>query len=138
MAHKDLSHLTEEQIKDLIKRYYNYEKIANLLEEFNVNVSPNSLVSLFPLVTHHKLFCKYYRDTNWVIKLKSRNYYSYVYGETSFALLGPICNHNNNSSCSCDNCKKSIKQQKQTEKEAKRRILIDTFLYKKKLRQLKN
>ncbi|AFD19796.1 MAG: hypothetical protein AB8U78_06300 [Rickettsia slovaca] len=32
MAHKDLSHLTEEQIKDLIKRYYNYEKIANLLE----------------------------------------------------------------------------------------------------------
>ncbi|AFB26416.1 MULTISPECIES: hypothetical protein [spotted fever group] len=44
MTHKDLSHLTEEQIKDLIKRYYNYEKIAKL-EEFNVNVSPNSLVS---------------------------------------------------------------------------------------------
>ncbi|AFC73140.1 hypothetical protein [Rickettsia montanensis] len=130
MAHKDLSHLTEEQIKDLIKRYYNYEKIANLLEEFNVNVSPNSLVSLFPLVTHHKLFCKYCRDTNLVIKLKSRNYYSYVYGETSFALLGPICNHNNNFSCSCDNCKKAIKQQKQTEEEAKSRILIDTFLYK--------
>ncbi|WP_017442844.1 hypothetical protein [Rickettsia gravesii] len=130
MAHKDLSHLTEEQIKDLIKRYYNYEKIANLLEEFNVNVSPNSLVSLFLLVTHHKLFCKYCRDTNLVIKLKSRNYYSYVYGETSLALLGSICNHNNNSSCSCDNCKKAIKQQKQTEEEAKRRILIDTFLYK--------
>ena len=31
---------------------------------------------------------------------------------------------------SCDNCKKAIKQQKQTEEEAKRRILIDTFLYK--------
>ncbi|KJV62471.1 hypothetical protein [Rickettsia amblyommatis] len=109
MAHKDLSHLTEEQIKDLIKHfYYNYEKIAKL-EEFNVNVSSNSLVSSFPLVTHHKLFCKYCRDTNLVIKLKSRNYYSYVYGETSFALLGPICNHNNNSSCSCDNCKKAIK-----------------------------
>ncbi|MFV9868115.1 MAG: hypothetical protein AB8U78_06295 [Rickettsia slovaca] len=44
--------------------------------------------------------------------------------------MGPICNHNNNSSCSCDNCKKSIKQQKQTEEETKRRILIDTFLYK--------
>ncbi|MFV9841076.1 MAG: hypothetical protein AB8U35_02450 [Rickettsia aeschlimannii] len=31
---------------------------------------------------------------------------------------------------SCDNCKKAIKQQKHTEEEAKRRILIDTFLYK--------
>ncbi|BDU60689.1 hypothetical protein FLA4_10990 [Candidatus Rickettsia kotlanii] len=69
-----------------------------------------SLVSLFLLVTHYKLFCKYGLDTNSVIKLKSRNYYSYVYRETSFALLGPICNHNNNSSCSCDNCKKTIKQ----------------------------
>ncbi|ABY72753.1 hypothetical protein [Rickettsia rickettsii] len=39
MTHKDLSHLTEEQIKDLIKRYYNYEKIAQL-EELNVMYLP--------------------------------------------------------------------------------------------------
>ncbi|ABV75110.1 isopentenyl pyrophosphate isomerase [Rickettsia akari str. Hartford] len=50
MAHKDLSHLTAEQIKDLIKRYYNYEKIPDVLKEFEINVYPSMLIKLFPPV----------------------------------------------------------------------------------------
>ncbi|HJD56206.1 MAG TPA: hypothetical protein LFW21_06280 [Rickettsia endosymbiont of Pyrocoelia pectoralis] len=93
MAHKDLSHLTQKQLEDLIKRYYDNAKIDNLLKEFNIKVSRNNLVSLFPLITHHELFCKYCENTNLVIKLKNRNYK--YYGETGFDLFCPLCNHKN-------------------------------------------
>ncbi|MCC8461836.1 MAG: hypothetical protein LN546_01295 [Rickettsia endosymbiont of Ecitomorpha arachnoides] len=127
MAHKDLSHLTQKQLEDLIKRYYDNEKVDNLLKEFNINISPNSLVNLFPLIPHHELFCKYCQDTNLVIRLKGRNYK--YYGENGFDLFCPMCNHNDNSSCSCDNCKKAIKQQKQIKEEEKRNLIKEKYYY---------
>ncbi|MCZ6903261.1 MAG: hypothetical protein O7C59_09290 [Rickettsia endosymbiont of Ixodes persulcatus] len=141
MARKDLSHLTQKQLEDLIKHYYDNEKVDDLLKEFNINVSPNTLVSLFPLITHHELFCKYCQNTNLVIKLKSRNYK--YYGETGFDLFCPIYAHKDNSSCSCDNCKKAIKQQKHTKEENKRNLIkglvvispsspLDTFKFYEK------
>lgn len=128
MTHKNLSHLTEQQIKDLIERYYNNEKIADLLKEFEINVAASVLVSLFPPVTHNELFCKYCQDTNLVIKLKSRSDYSY-YGETVFDPFCPICNHKYNSPCSCDNCKETRKQKKQVEEENKRNLIKERYYY---------
>ena len=46
MSNKDLSHLTQAQLEDLIKRYYDNEKVDSLLKEFNIKVAQNNLVSL--------------------------------------------------------------------------------------------
>nr|WP_253308620.1 hypothetical protein [Rickettsia endosymbiont of Ceutorhynchus assimilis] len=121
MAHKNLSHLTEQQIKELINRYYNNEKIADLLKEFEINVAPGVLVGLFPPVTHNELFCKYCQDINLISKRESRSY-------NMVNPFCPICNHEDKSYCSCHNCQEIINQQRQAEEEHKRYILMQTFL----------
>ncbi|WP_341789021.1 MULTISPECIES: hypothetical protein [unclassified Rickettsia] len=126
MAHKDLSHLTEEQIKDLIKRYYNHEKMVDLLEEFKINVHPNTLIKLFPPVIHNELFCKYCSDVNLVSKLEGRSHTNC--NIVHFEKFCPACDHRDNSHCSCSHCKDIRKQKKQAEEENKRNILMQTFL----------
>lgn len=121
MTHKNLSHLTEHQLEDLITRYYNHEKIADLLKEFEINVVASVLVSLFPPVTHNELFCKYCQDTNLISNRRSRSY-------NMVNPFCPICNHEDKSYCSCRNCQEIIDQQKQAEEEHKRHILMQTFL----------
>ncbi|MCC8369212.1 MAG: hypothetical protein LN573_04010 [Rickettsia endosymbiont of Oxypoda opaca] len=125
MTHKNLSHLTEQQIKELINRYYNNEKVADLLKEFDINSSANVLVSLFPPIIHCELFCKYCQDINLVSKLESRSY-----NLVNFNPICPVCNHNDKPYCSCRNCQEVIYRQRQVEEEHKRRILMNAFLYK--------
>ncbi|WP_303869615.1 hypothetical protein [Acetobacterium wieringae] len=55
--HKDLSHLSESQIKELIYRYYENENVKTLLVEFDVHVPPGKLVKLFPPVSHQDYPC---------------------------------------------------------------------------------
>ncbi|WP_395477402.1 hypothetical protein [Rickettsia endosymbiont of Pantilius tunicatus] len=126
MAHKDLSHLTKEQIKDLIKRYYNHKKMVDLLEEFDINVHPNTLIKLFPPIIHNELFCKYCLDVNLVSKLESRNHANC--NVVHFEKFCPACDHRDNSHCPCSHCKDIRKQKKQAEEENKRNILMQTFL----------
>ncbi|MEY4464156.1 MAG: hypothetical protein RLZZ81_1127 [Pseudomonadota bacterium] len=126
MAHKDLSHLTEEQIKDLIKRYYNHEKIANLLEEFEINVYPSMLIKLFPPVIHNELFCKYCPDINLVSKLDGRSHRNY--NVVHFEKFCPVCDHRDHTYCYCSNCKEIRKQKEQAEEENKRNVLMQAFL----------
>jgi len=127
MAHKDLSHLTEEQTKDLIKRYYSFEKVSDLLEEFKINVHSSRLVKLFPDVIHDKLFCKYCPDVNLVSKLESRSF-SNMDDFIPFSAFCPACNHSDNKYCSCHNCREAAKQYRQTQEEDKRNVLKQTFL----------
>ncbi|WCR57418.1 hypothetical protein [Rickettsia asembonensis] len=126
MAHKDLSHLTEEQIKDLIKRYYNYKKIPDLLEEFEINVYPSMLIKLFPPVVHNELFYKYCPDINLVSKLDGRSHrnYNVVY----FEKFCPVCDHRDHTYSYCSNCKEIRTQKEQVEEENKRNVLMQAFL----------
>ncbi|WP_032138699.1 hypothetical protein [Rickettsia tamurae] len=128
MAHKDLSHLSETQIKELIRRYYNYEKIPDLLEEFEINVYPSMLIKLFPPLVHNELFCKYCLDINLVSEFRSR---SYTNGDSNIVSVNsfcPLCNHIDHLHCSCSNCKEIRKQKKQAEEENKRNVLMQAFL----------
>lgn len=43
-----IKHLKEEQIKELINRYYANENVKNPIKEFNINVTANNLFRLFP------------------------------------------------------------------------------------------
>ena len=38
--HRKLAHLTPEQVDDLIKRYYDSEKLTSLIEAFNIDAKP--------------------------------------------------------------------------------------------------
>lgn len=48
VMHKDLSHLTKKQVTSLIERYYKGESIKGLLNEYDLQITPNLLVSIFP------------------------------------------------------------------------------------------
>ena len=43
-----LNHLSEEQINEIVERYYRNEKVSELISEFNINCRSSELVKLFP------------------------------------------------------------------------------------------
>jgi hypothetical protein len=45
---KRFPHLSQEHMINLMKKYYDGEKVANILEEFNVRISVSQLYSIFP------------------------------------------------------------------------------------------
>lgn len=45
---KNLEHLSKEQILEVIKKYYKDEKIKDILEEYEIPVTPSRLVRIFP------------------------------------------------------------------------------------------
>ena len=70
--HKKLAHLTSEQVDDLVKRYNEGEKLASLIEAFNIDAKPAGLVHLLPPVVHEDLPCPYCPDTNLISKRPAR------------------------------------------------------------------
>ncbi len=55
-----LSHLSDEQVFELLRRYYDgSEKVQALIDEFQINVRPRNLISTFPPEVHEHLFCPY-------------------------------------------------------------------------------
>lgn len=93
-----LAHLSEQQVEELIERYYNNEKVKPLLEEYKIDVKPSQLVKLFPpKVTD--VICPY---CNIHLEIKrSTRYYSWSKDEAEC----PACKHVNESRCRCENCK---------------------------------
>lgn len=48
VKHTDLSYLTKEQVASLIERYYKGESIKALLNDYDLQITPNLLVTIFP------------------------------------------------------------------------------------------
>lgn len=93
-----LSHLTPDEIDELIKRYYKNEKITELKRDFNFTLSSNQLVKYFPPEVT-EINCKYCH-TNFTKLRIQREYSSY---NKSVAAC-PACGHVENANCSCFNC----------------------------------
>lgn len=127
MAHKDLSHLSKEQIEELIKRYYAGENIKSLLEEFDIKVSPSVLVTLFPETESKEVceFCGSHLMHVWVGRssLNPVNEKDYC----------PTCGHRPHFfNCYCPHCEEQrrIAQQKAEEErkaeiERKRKLVVE-------------
>ncbi|MEH6935440.1 MULTISPECIES: hypothetical protein [Bacillus] len=45
---KRIAHLTKEQIVDLMQKYHEGEKVAEILDEYKVKINVSQLYSLFP------------------------------------------------------------------------------------------
>jgi len=120
IIHKDLSHLSESQINELIQRYYQNENVKALLEEFDIHISPSKLIKLFPPISHQDHPCPNCGSPQYSNQ-KSKNNKVPIKIYDLFCLN---CGHTNNPSghCTCDYClslKKIAKERKEKERQAR-------------------
>ena len=101
---KKISHLSKEEIKILIKRYYAGEPIKFLLEEYKINLHPSQLVKSFPRKISD-VKCEY---CNKELEIE---YLSRTYGDMGGVPRCYQCGHVDSEFCECQNCleKQSIK-----------------------------
>ena len=116
-----LSHLTKEQIQELIERYYEKEKVLDLIAEFKLNLRPGQLVKhLPPQILEIK--CPYC-EINLIKPRISRDAKSWK----TIPEYCPNCGHEEGGFCSCKTCKALEWHQKDKERQDKQDFL-DIFL----------
>lgn len=60
MEHQpEISHLSDEQVEELYRRYISGERNSDLVDEYEIDISPNSLVKVFPPVQLADVSCPY-------------------------------------------------------------------------------
>lgn len=100
--YKDLSHLGNDEIQVLMKRYYSGENIKKLTHEYNLNIAISKLYKYFPPIVENKYNCEYchkYLVHNCVSKscMDEALHKSELYC--------PQCGHRPFANrCNCDNC----------------------------------
>ena len=130
--HQDkISHLTIEQIEELMERYYNNEKNDLLIEEYNIDIKNSLLSKTFPLKKHENLLCPCCNIPMFSYR-ESKSTSSWHKEE----IFCQECSHKYNTRyCNCLNCKKKkqILQEIQIQEEKrlnnyKIKIISSTFI----------
>jgi len=116
-----LSHLTEEQIQELIERYYEKEKVSDLISEYNLSLRPSQLVKSFPPEVL-EIECQYCK-TNLIKPRVSRDYQSWKI----IPEYCPNCGHEEGGFCSCKNCK-ALEWYEEDKKRQQKQDFIDIWL----------
>lgn len=96
---KNLKHLSNEQILEVIKKYYSDEKIQDILDEYKISTTPSTLIKTFPtkFVDEKCEKC----GCQLVVKFKSK---SSMYEKEKVNCLQ--CGHDKNKRfCNCRLCK---------------------------------
>lgn len=93
-----LNHLTDEQIEELIKKYYNGVKTNKLIEEYEIDIASNSLYTIFPPEVCNDKICP---NCNVALVRKRVGKTSFRYGSTASC---PICGHEDTFYCKCKKC----------------------------------
>ena len=115
-----LNHLNDQEIEELVNRYYQGEKVSDLIKQFKIDVIPSKLVSTFPaLITN--IECIHCGD----IKLEKRRV-SRSSLQTSKASC-PICKHKNDGICYCENCRKNRQELKKDHQQFCREIIREEY-----------
>lgn len=115
---EQLSHLSFEQVQELITRYYNGERVNLLIEEYEINCRPSELFRLFPpVVTEND--CEH--CSNPIVRYRlSRSSYNNQFLDDPVCL---VCGHRPIQSCCCRACRiKKEEEVRKREEEAKRLI----------------
>jgi hypothetical protein len=103
-----LNVLNEDQINELIKRYYLKEKVSDLIKEYQLNIKPAQLVGLFPLKKLEDSNCSFCK-TPMSQQYAARTTASYSKLPTP---LCETCGHKDydpndfmlHDACECNNC----------------------------------
>ena len=114
-----ISHLSNDEIEQLIKDYYNNCKIKDIIETYKIDCQPSSFRKILPTIETVEL-CHYCKHT-LQIQYLPRNY-----SLNNTRLICPECGHEpENEHCRCNTCteraiqEKLEKQQKQQEQALK-------------------
>lgn len=114
----DLEHLSEKEIEELIERYYNQERIKDLLEAYRLNIASGQLIRLFPPRVSDNI-CPYCNE-NMVKRFASRAYNNYDDGD----VICEACKHIHDSfGCRCHNCRNAERERVIKEREEKHQAI---------------
>ena len=145
--HKDLNHLNQSEIEELIVKYYetkNEDDIKYLLNTYNLDIPWNLLHYYFPRKMIESEKCEYCQH-NLVfpyISQKENNFepinYKLMYDE-KHKYICPSCSHKPyDENCNCIHCYtkketlriKKIKQAKQEEEQRKKQLIFEQYGFK--------
>ncbi|MBY7025054.1 hypothetical protein FDC27_09925 [Clostridium botulinum] len=115
---KRIAHLSEEQIEDLMNKYYSGIKASELVKEYSINISTSMLYKLFPPEVCTDILCPIC-NIEMVKDRKSKS--SYINnGNYEYCIK---CDHKNTTTCKCILCeqnrKAKIKKQQEEFKKLK-------------------
>ena len=122
--HEKLAHLTPEQVDDLIKRYYEGEKLASLTEAFNIDAKPAGLIHLLPPVVHKDLPCPYCPNTNLISKRLPKTHEPRRFGTPHC----PGCEHRHGEECRCKGCTAKADAARRESDNKKRQLIEATYM----------
>lgn len=104
-----LSHLSKEQIEELMKRYYEKEKVSDLISEYNLEIKHGGLAKHLPpeVLEENCSYC----DVK-LIRIRGSREYEWWRKTPGHC---PNCGHQDDESCSCKKCKdlEWIKQERE-------------------------
>jgi len=120
----EISHLSEEQVEELYRRYIAGERNADLVVEYELAIAPNSLIKIFPPVQVESISCPYCRVPMYE-RRKSK-------GDLASGVTVGYCqmcehkyyrghNSRNKRQCSCSSCQ----NEREREQLDKDKILRD-------------
>lgn len=122
-VNEKLSHLTNDELDDLITRYQSGdEKVSDLIEEFCIDIRASNLLSILPPIVHEDLFCPYCEDTNLVSK---RQRGGATLNQSQAYCLS--CNHQNTNHCFCSGCREKEENIRRETQLRKRAIIEEEY-----------
>jgi hypothetical protein len=126
---EELSHLSLEQVQNLVTRYYNGERASALIKEYEIDCPPTKLYELFPPVVMEDKTCEYCNGPIVCIRFSKSNVQ--IYKKTSGRYFSdPICNSCNHKlidSCDCPLCKEKHEQEIKRQREEKIQLIREVY-----------
>ena len=115
------SHLSEQELEHLMKRYYEKEKVTDLISEYNLQIKRGEITKHFPPEVLEENCC--YCNINLIRSRCSREYkwWRNTPGHC------PSCGHKDGGSCVCKNCSDLELLHLETEKQFKQ-MFVDKWL----------
>jgi hypothetical protein len=115
-----IQELTEEQLNDLIWRYYSGSIIVTLIQEFRLNVSPGKITTLFPPFVLEDQICPYCMIPMLMAPPTRTALNS---GRSLPPAYCSNCGHRQRPNCLCIGCEEQRAQRKLADEEANRSLI---------------
>lgn len=107
-----LAHLSDEQIEDLLNKYYQKANISKLIKEYHINVTSHKFASILPFEEKQTDDVCECCGGRLILKYLSRNLLQ------TYKYICTNCSHSSNDEdCSCEYCQEKRHQMELLEKE---------------------
>lgn len=113
------SHLSELQVDEFLKRYYQGEKCISLLKSYEINITPSALSKHLPYQVDESVTCP---NCNAIVATKYlRRSYDQAYQTRNHCTE---CEHIENHSCKCEFCR-----QKRIDAQTEQKLYVSNKIY---------